>query len=222
MYCKKNMNYKNSIWFAPVTEFAKNIFNHAKGSHGWDHTQRVVRLCINIGTFEKADMDILLCAAYLHDIGRTVNSENCHNMCHGEIGAEMAEPVICKLFNKQKKDNILHCIRSHRFRGNSIPCSNEAKVLFDADKIDAIGAIGIARAYLFAGEIGSMLHNPDHDISNARSYTVEDTGFLEYKVKLVKIKDRMLTAAGKELACERHKFMEQFFKRFISEYEGKQ
>ena len=213
------MNCKNSTWFTPVTKFAENRFKQAKGSHGWDHTQRVVRLCSHIGAFEKADMDILLCAAYLHDIGRTVNNES---VCHGKTGAEMAEPVICSLFSKQKKDNILHCIRSHRFRGNSTPCSNEAKVLFDADKIDAIGAVGIARAYLFAGEIGSMLHNPNHDISNARSYTVEDTGFLEYNVKLIKIKDRMLTVTGKELACDRHQFMEQFFKRFISEYEGKQ
>jgi putative nucleotidyltransferase with HDIG domain len=95
---KKDMDYKNSAWFAPVIKFAENSFKHAKGSHGWDHTQRVVKLCAHIGYFEKVDTDVLLCAAYLHDIGRTVNNES---ICHGKIGSEMAEPIICNLFSKQ-------------------------------------------------------------------------------------------------------------------------
>jgi uncharacterized protein len=79
----------------------------------------------------------------------------------------------------------------------------------------------VARAYLFAGEIGAMLHNPDISVEKARSYSKDDTGFREFKVKLVKIKDRMLTKEGKKIAKERHSFMENFFQRFLEEYEGK-
>ena len=115
----------------------------------------------------------------------------------------------------------MHCIQSHRFRGLHAPQTPEAKVLFDADKLDAIGAVDEARAYLFAGEVGARLHNPDADIKNTRPYSEDDTGFREYKVKLSKIKERILTHEGRKLAGERHRFMEDLFNRFFEEYEGK-
>ena len=102
-----------------------------------------------------------------------------------------------------------------------MPKSVEAKILFDADKLDAIGAIGIARAYLFAGEIGARLHDSDIDIEKTKPYSKNDTGFREFKVKLCKIRDRILTKEGRKLADERHEFMTQFFERFIKEHEGK-
>jgi uncharacterized protein len=101
-----------------------------------------------------------------------------------------------------------------------VPETGEARVLFDADKLDAIGAVGVARAFLFAGEVGARLHTPDVDPEQTRPYTENDTGYREYRVKLCKIKDRMLTSEGRRIAKERHAFMEQFFNRFIKEYEG--
>ena len=134
----------------------------------------------------------------------------------------MAESIVDPLpVSDVRKQNIVHCIRSHRFRGNCEPQTPEARVLFDADKLDAIGAVGVARAYLFAGEVGARLHNPDIDIEQAKPYSLDDTGFREFKVKLSKIKDRILTAEGQNLARERHAFMETFFNRFLEEYEGK-
>jgi len=112
-------------------------------------------------------------------------------------------------------------VRSHRFRGNDEPKTLEAKVLFDADKLDSIGAVGIARAFLFAGEVGAKLHNPDIRVENTLPYSKDDTGYREFKLKLSRIKDRILTTEGRKLAKERHEFMETFFKRFIEEYEGK-
>jgi uncharacterized protein len=96
----------------------------------------------------------------------------------------------------------------------------EAKVLFDADKLDAIGAIGIARAFQFAGEIGAKFHNPSANPEDTEPYTEDDTGYREFMVKLRKIKQRMLTAEGLRRAEERHAFMEAFFKRFLKEHEG--
>jgi uncharacterized protein len=96
----------------------------------------------------------------------------------------------------------------------------EAKALFDADKLDAIGAVGVARAFLFAGEVGARLHSPEADIEATEPYSIDDTGYREFKVKLCKIKDRIMTQAGRKLAEERHAFMEEFFQRFLEEYGG--
>ena len=166
-------------------------------------------------------MTVLLSAAYLHDIGRYHQDRQNGAVCHAEQGARMAQAILANFpFSKIQKENIIHCIRSHRYRGKQIPETTEARVLFDADKLDAIGAVGVARAFLFAGEVGAKLHNPDVNIEDTKPYSADDTGYREYRVKLCKIKDRMLTAEGRRIAKLRHSFMEQFFDRFIKEYEG--
>jgi uncharacterized protein len=96
----------------------------------------------------------------------------------------------------------------------------EARILYDADKLDSIGAVGIGRAFLFAGEVGAKLHNPEVELRATLPYTEEDTAYREFRLKLSRIKDRMLTAEGKRIAEDRHAFMEGFFERFRQEYEG--
>jgi len=204
-----------------IKTFAEKQFENALGSHDWDHTLRVCDLCRRIGKAENANMDVLIAAAYLHDIGRCYQDRSNGKICHAEKGASMAEPMLKTLHMKDRnRKNIVHCIKSHRFRGNNRPETLEARVLFDADKLDSIGAVGVARAFLFAGEVGARLHNPDMDIENTKPYSKDDTGFREYRVKLSKIKDRILTDEGKKIADERHAFMEAFFKRFIQEHKG--
>jgi len=204
-----------------IKEIVKKRFESSKGSHDWDHTLRVYRLCEHIGKAEAVDMEVLLIAALLHDIGRECPACFNGNMCHAKKGAEIARSIIRPLpLEKKQKQNILHAIRSHRFRSTCLPRTCEAQVLFDADKLDAIGAVGVARAYLFAGEIGAMLHNPDIDIEKAEPYSRQDTGFREFKVKLSRVKERILTKEGKKLAEKRHAFMETFFKHLQEEYEG--
>ncbi len=206
---------------AIVKARAEKLFINASGSHDWDHTLRVSRLCERIGHVEGADMNVLLIAAYLHDIGRSCQDASNGAVCHAEKGALMAQPIIKDLpFSKKQKENIVHCIITHRFRGNHAPKSVEAKVLFDADKLDAIGAIGVARAYLFAGELGARLHSPEINVEEAKSYSKDDTGYREFKVKLNKIQNKILTGEGRKIAKERHSFMKAFFKRFLEEYEG--
>lgn len=205
-----------------IKAFAKKCLSNARGSHAWEHTERVYRLCLHIGQVEMADLEVLAIAAYLHDVGRLYQDETKGRVCHAEKGAEMAATLLeASDMSPEKKTNIIHCIRSHRFRGNSKPQTLEAKILFDADKLDAIGAIGIARAFLFAGEVGARLHEPHVDPADTAPYTEEDTGYREYKLKLSRIKDRMLTREGRRMAEARHTFMKQFFDRFVDEYEGK-
>jgi uncharacterized protein len=205
-----------------VKETAKEIFNGARGSHDWDHTLRVYHLCDHIGKAEKADLDVVRIAALLHDIGRSQQDTTNGDVCHARQGARMARDIIRPLpLSEAQRENVVHCIRTHRFRGCRRPETIEAKVLFDADKLDAIGAVGVARAFLFAGEIGARLHNSDINVEDTQPYSENDTGYREYRLKLRKIKNRMLTAEGKKLADKRHRFMAEFFKRFLNEYKGK-
>jgi uncharacterized protein len=176
---------------------------------------------MHIGQVEGADVEVLEIAAYLHDVGRSHQDESKGTVCHAEKGAEMATKLLDKYpISPEQKANVLHCIRSHRFRGDCRPETLEAKVLFDSDKLDSIGAIGIARAFQFAGEVGAKFHNPRVSPEETRPYTKEDTGYREFKLKLSKIKDRMLTAEGRFMAEERHAFMEKYFERFFQEYAG--
>jgi uncharacterized protein len=218
-----NIRFSQSgLMLDTIKEVAHNYFQSARGSHNWDHTIRVCRLCERLGSAEGVDLDVLLAAAFLHDIGRSLQDDSNGAVCHAETGARMAASIIAKLsFSQGQKENILHCIRAHRFRSDCPPRTPEAKVLFDADKLDAIGAVGVARAFLFAGEVGARLHNGEIGIEDSRPYSIDDTGYREFKVKLCKIKDRMQTKEGLKLADERHAFMEKFFNRFIEENEGK-
>lgn len=204
-----------------IRDFAVASFSNARGSHDWDHTQRVFNLCMHIGRVEEADLKVLEIAAYLHDVGRTFEDVSKGGICHAEKGAKMARELLATYpISDGQKANIIHCIRSHRFRGNHQPETLEAKVLFDADKLDAIGAVGIARTFLFAGEVGAKLHNPHMRLEDTEPYSEEDTGYREYKLKLSRIKDRMLTSEGRRMAEERHTFMEHFFTRLTDEHEG--
>lgn len=205
-----------------IIKEAKTFFSNTRGSHDWEHTERVYNLCIQIGKKENADFEILKPAAILHDIGREYEDKSNGEICHAEKGAVLARELLKKYnLEKEKIDKIIHCIESHRFRGNKVPVSKEAKILFDSDKLDSIGAVGIGRAFLFAGEVGAKLHNRDVDIERTKPYTKEDTAYREFILKLKKIKDRMLTTEGKKIAEERHDFMVNFFDRLNKEFDGK-
>jgi uncharacterized protein len=204
-----------------IKDIAQSHFSSAKFSHDWEHTERVYRLCMHIGPSEGADLDVLAAAAFLHDIGRTHQDRAKGSICHAEKGADMAREILAGFpIADDKKDNIIHCILTHRYRNSHVPETREAKVLFDADKLDAIGAVGIARAYLFAGEVGAVLHNREADPAETKPYSRDDTGYREYMVKLSRIREKMLTPEGKRMALERHAFMEEFFNRFLKENEG--
>jgi len=191
------------------------------GSHGPDHTERVYFTALAIGRTMQARLDILAAAALLHDIGRGQESESKGQVCHAMEGALMAQAILADLdFPPSDIEAITHCIKSHRFRGKEKPLSLEAKILYDADKLDSIGAVGIGRAFLFAGKIGARLHNAEIDHSRTHAYSTEDTAYREFQVKMSRVRDQMLTAPGRQLAEKRHAFMEVFFDELNREIYG--
>jgi uncharacterized protein len=204
-----------------IKKLVQKEMNSSPPSHGWDHVKRVYGLCLKIGKKEKADLTILGLAALLHDIGRKEEQISKGKICHASVGAEKAGIILSQMgVPDQIRKEVQRCIYSHRFRGKQVPKSLEAKILFDADKLDSIGAVGVGRAFLFAGEVGAKLHNSHRDLSKTVSYSKEDTAYREFQVKLIKIKDRMLTSSGRAMAEGRHRFMARFFKRLDNEVKG--
>jgi uncharacterized protein len=192
------------------------------GSHGPDHSERVLRTALHIGERMDAQLDILAPAALLHDIGRREESLSRGRVCHARRGAELAAPLLRNLaYSDEAIEAICHCIHSHRFR-NAVrrPATLEAEILYDADKLDSIGAVGIGRAFLFAGQIGARLHNPELDPDAASPYSLEDTAYREFRIKMSLVRTRMLTAVGREMAEQRHAFMQTFFDRLTRETNG--
>lgn len=190
-------------------------------SHGPDHSERVLYTAITIGQKMGARLAILAPAALLHDIGRKEESQSRGKICHAQRGSELAAPLLRDLaYADEDIMAICHCIRAHRFRGGEEPVSLEAKILFDADKLDSIGAIGIGRAFLFAGQIGARLHNPELDPSSTLPYSLEDTAYREFRVKMSKVRHQMLTPVGLQLAEQRHAFLKIFFDQLTRETSG--
>lgn len=211
-----------------IEEEAKKYFTNSGGCHDWSHIERVRTLALKIGKKEGADSGIIEVAALLHDIGRKEEVTSRGRLCHAEISAKLAEKILKKLeFKQEQIKNITHSILTHRFRNNHIPETIEAKVLYDADKLDSIGAIGIGRAFLFAGGEGSCRLYTKREIELAKkmghktTFHKDDSAALEYEVKLKHIKNKMLTKEGKRIANERDKFMKLFFKQFWDEINGK-
>jgi uncharacterized protein len=205
-----------------IREEAKSFFRSARGSHDWDHTERVYALCLRIGRKEKADLGVLTLAALLHDIGREEEDRSHGRVCHARSGAALARTVLERHgCDAATVTAVSRCIRTHRFRGRGVPRTLEARILFDADKLDSIGAVGVGRAFLFAGEIGARLHDKAIDVRKTRPYTREDTAYREYLVKLSRIPARMTTREGRRIAAERHRFMAAFFARLNKETEGR-
>jgi uncharacterized protein len=126
----------------------------------------------------------------------------------------------------EKVDAVVEAIKAHRFRVGPPPASPEGCVLFDADKLDAIGAIGVARAFAFSGRAGVRLWAPvtDDYVARWQKGAVEPgehTAVHEFEVKLSRLKERLFTAEGRRIAAERHVVMESFFERLTDEVSGR-
>ncbi len=194
-------------------------------AHDKEHVYRVLYSAMDIAEHEKdVDYDILISACLLHDIAREEQNKN-PELCHAEIGAEKAYNFLVENnFDIDFAEKVKHCISSHRFRKNNEPESLEAKILFDADKIDAAGTLGIARTLVYQGAMCEPLYSvmPDGKVSDGTDDVIPSF-FQEYKYKLEKIYSRFYTDRGKEIAEERRKtavsFYENMFREVSSTYE---
>ena len=193
--CPLGRQRTDKLW-----EISKQYCEKEGGSHGPDHSERVYFMALSIGRELNARLDVLAAAALLHDIGRRHETESRGAVCHAHKSAQMAGPILEQLgFPPAEIESIQQCIRTHRFRGREKPQSLEAKILFDADKLDSIGAVGIGRAFLFAGQIGARLHDAEIDHRETLAYSNEDTAYREFQVKMSRVKDQMLTEPGLSL-----------------------
>jgi len=204
-----------------IKKDAQKYFIGANGCHMWDHTERVIQTCLHIGKKENANLYVLEISAILHDIKKMEEMESKGSICHATKGAKEAMNFLKKYDLEQKDlDAIYHCIEAHRKRNSIEPNTIEAKILFDADKLDGIGAIGIGRMFLFASKVGAKLHDKDVDVAKTKEYSEDDTAYREFLAKMQFVKDKMLTIEGKRMAKERHDFMVSFFNRMNKEVVG--
>jgi uncharacterized protein len=172
------------------------------GSHGMDHTERVARMCRMIGEQEHADMRVLIPAALLHDIARPLEKEK--GLPHETEGASMAESYLRSIqYNENLIPAIKDAIRTHRYRSLEKPVSKEARILSDADKLDAMGALGIVRTFMRAAEHGGGI----------------DDAVAHFHDKLLRLRDLMYTSTGQKIAGERHAFLLSFLKTLEQERE---
>jgi len=184
--------------------------------HGFDHILRVLALAEHIARLEGADLEIVRAAVLLHDIARGEDEANQGD--HAALAAERARAIL-RDQPPERVEAVCQAIATHRFRVGPQPETLEARVLFDADKLDAIGAVGIARAFAYAGQHGQRL-GTEADLSPDPQDASEHTPLDEFKQKLVHLRQRMTTATGRALAEERHAFMLAFFDRLAAEMRG--
>ena len=191
----------------------------ADSAHDKDHIYRVLYQALEIAKEEEnVDYDVLIAACLLHDVGRKEQLED-PSICHAMAGGEKAWSfLLAHGFDQDFAEKVRHCIHSHRFRKNMQPQSIEAKILFDADKLDVTGAVGIARTLLYQGTLSCPLYIllPDGTVSDGAQDT-EPSFFQEYKYKLEKLYDRFYTKKGAQLAQARRAAAEAYYESLYRE-----
>ena len=200
-------------------ELVKNKLENSGSCHDFDHTRRVIgnaKLLLDL--HPDADKEIVLLAALLHDIARPEEEKSRGTKCHAAMGAEMVPDLLKKCgFPDDIIPKVAEAVRTHRFRSDSEPGSIEADLVYDADKLDSLGAVGIGRAFLFAGHEIARLHNSQEEALSSEAYSKNDTAYREYLVKLRYLPRKMRSSAGRKIAVERASFMEAFFEKLEQE-----
>lgn len=188
-------------------------------AHDKEHVYRVLANAMVIAQVQQnVDYDVLICACLLHDIGRADQLRD-PTLCHAKVGAEKAYGWLLENgFSEAFAQKVQSAIQTHRFRKNMPPESEEAKVLFDADKLDVVGAIGVARTLVYKGTVSDPLYNrtAEGKISNGRE-DMSPSFFQEYCYKLEKLYDRFYTEKGRKLALQRRAAAVGFYENLYRE-----
>jgi uncharacterized protein len=204
--------------------FVKATLAQAEGGHDWFHIERVYKNALLIAESEKCDVEIVQLGALLHDIA----DSKFHN------GDESIGPKTARTFLEAEKveptiiDHVIAIIENISFKGGKVErqfSSIELDIVQDADRLDAIGAIGIARTFNYGGFKNRALYNPEiapnltmtkDEYKNNEAPTIN-----HFYEKLLLLKDKMNTTTGKQIAQDRHRYMEDFLEQFYAEWEGK-
>ena len=203
--------------------FVKNQLTHAEGGHDWFHIERVYKNALLIAEEEECDLTVVKLAALLHDIA--------DSKFHG--GDESIGPKIAREFLESQHisdaviAHVIAIIENISFKGGNFEktfSSKELEIVQDADRLDAIGAIGIARAFNYGGFKNRPLYNPNIQPKLNMSKEVyknsEAPTINHFYEKLLLLKDKMNTETGKKLAKKRHDFMISFLSQFYTEWDG--
>jgi len=214
-----------------LIKIVKNELKGASPAHDINHVTRVYNLCLCLAKYEpNVDLDILKTAALLHDIARVKESQD---VDHAVLGAEISEKILRELaYPEEKIEHVKHCIIAHRFRSGNDPKTEEAKILCDADKLDIIGATGIARSFILAGEYGQKIYadtpidayikenltggKPNGRIKDPSKHAPN----IEFETKFRYIPNKLYTQKAREIAKQRSEYMRGFFERLKREIGG--
>lgn len=203
--------------------FVKNKLQNAEAGHDWFHIERVYRNSLLIANEEECDLEVVKLAALLHDI-----ADSKFNDGDESIGPKTARTFLEKENIPQETINhVVAIIENISFKGGNFEkkfTSKELEIVQDADRLDAIGAIGIARTFNYGGFKNRQLYNPEiapqlkmtkEEYKNSEAPTIN-----HFYEKLLLLKDKMNTETGKKIAQERHRFMELFLSQFYAEWDG--
>ncbi|WP_017185739.1 HD domain-containing protein [Alkalibacillus haloalkaliphilus] len=202
-------------------EFVRAKLEQEGTGHDWWHIARVVEMTKTIAEDEEANPFISIMAALLHDLIDDKVVVDKEEALHEVINWLSSQQV-----NGHDQVHILNIIQTISFKdGNNHLTSLEAQVVQDADRLDAIGAIGIARCFTFAGSKGNLIHDPhvepELNMSQEQYREKNGTAINHFYEKLLKLKELMNTSTGYKLAEKRHQFMEQYLEQFYGEWKGK-
>ncbi|WP_138494031.1 HD domain-containing protein [Paenibacillus pinistramenti] len=200
--------------------FVQDTLGSDRSGHDWWHIYRVRRMALELAALEGADLFVCELAALLHDVAdEKLNASK-------EAGLEKVSSWLKRhLDDPQDEPVILHVmsiISTMSYNGGKNPpvTTLEGKVVQDADRLDAIGAVGIARTFAYGGSKGRSIHEPGRDFSENGYRSEENTTVHHFYDKLLRLKDLMNTEHARRLAENRHRFMEQFLDQFYKEWEA--
>ncbi len=208
----------------PTLEQARTWYTDADPVHDFSHVERVYRMAEKIAAAEGADMEIVRAAALLHDVEGSA-PEGAGRASHHHESAEFAAEVLqAEGWPAERIAAVQHCIRAHRFRDRSEPPDTlEAQVLFDADKLDVLGAIGAARTIAYAILAGQPIHAPASQKfrrTGEKEPGEPHSSYHEYLFKLSHVRERLFTRTGKAIAEGRHAALCAFYDQLDAEMRG--
>lgn len=204
-------------------------------AHDIDHVLRVYNMCVHLAEGEPhIDLQCLKAAALLHDIARVrEDTDPAGEIDHAVLGAEMADTILTGFkYPPEKRECVSHCIRAHRFRSGCSPQTSEAKILFDADKLDVLGAVGVARCFMLAGQYNERIYvrrSLDEYVEEnllAKSSRGRIKDFpkhapnIEFELKFKHIPEMLYTKKAQKMAEHRFQVMFQFFEQLEQEING--